>query len=202
LILQAGRTGHPVTDAPNGTTAWGVALSDATAEELDAVKEAGAQFVLIESFDAPAVALRDDDVDRGLVVPRERSDRQAHALDDSKYEFLVYDAEDLAWPLTVGGVLDLQEQVSLYSKHIFLRVGSLPTPDDLPPLRDMPVSAIVVDLSKVSPGELEELHKRISTLEPRKPRDNAVALVPGNRSNGSAAEDDEEYDDDWDDDDE
>ena len=49
------------------------------------------------------------------------------------------------FPLSVGGVLELHEQITYYSRHIFLRLTQLPNDSDLELLRDTGISALLYD---------------------------------------------------------
>lgn len=205
-LFRARKGGRPAAVKPNGNRTWGAALSDCTAEDLDTLKESGCDFILIESESAPGITLREDGFARGLVVPAAAAvtDARAHAIEDLPLDFLLIRDPAVEWPLTVGQILALQEEVSTFSKHIFLEIGDLPSPADLELLRDMPVSGLVVDIAAHDPARLEELRKAIAGLEPRKPRSEHVAILPANMMSGAPGhshEPDPDGGDDGDDDD-
>ena len=200
VLLVASADGSPATKTP-AEGVWGAVVSRSSAEELDALKEAGCDFILIESEDAPGILLRDDGMPRGYVLQGEVSDARARALEDSPFEFLMVDAEGTSWPLTVGQALKLQDRVSSVGKHIFLHVKELPTEADLPVLRDMPVSALVFDAAKVDSEQLKTLRSAIAELPPRKHRHEHHALLPHNGGGGGGRvepdHDDGDDEDDW-----
>lgn len=201
VLLSAAASGEPATSGPEGAAIWGASLSSCTREQLDALKEAGCDLIVVESDSTPGLVLRDDGMAKGYVLPRELSDHRIRAVDDLAVDVLLVRPRNESWPISVGGALDIQETVSAFSKHVFLQLDNLPPPSELELLRDMPISAIVVDLKKVEPGELAELKKAISTLEPRKQRHEHSALLPtggGNSRPQPDHEDDDDDDDDWD----
>ena len=199
-VLQPAKAdGRPsITSPGKNSELWGSALTDVSAEDLDSLKDAGGDFLLIESDDAPGIALRDDDLARGYVVPDGLSEEQARAVEDAHFDFLVLRQSGISWPLTVGAALALQERVSTYSGHIFLQIDSLPTVDDLQLLRDLPVSVLMIDLASVDASRLKKLREAIAELEPRKERTNTTALIPG-AAGRDADLDDFDNGDDWDD---
>lgn len=186
-LLRARKGGRPTVAKPNGAGTWGAALSHCTADELEALKETGCDFILIESESAPGITLREDGFARGMAVPSAASvtDARAHAIEDLPLDFLLIKGQAVEWPLTVGQVLALQEEVSTFSKHIFLEVAELPSVEDLELLRDMPVSGLVVDIAAHDPARLEALKKAIAGLEPRKPRSEHVAMLPAHMMSGA-----------------
>ncbi len=203
-LLRSRKGGKPSTAKPEGAESWGVSLSDCTAAELDALKESGCDFVLIESDSAPGITLRDDGMGRGLVLPGEVSESRARAIEDLPMDFLLVKDAALEWPLTLAQVLTVQEKVSTYSKHIFLQVATPPGKEDLPVLRDMPVSGLVFDVASQDASKLDELRTAISELEPKKSRSEHMALLPSNmqsNSGGHSHEADPDDDDDYSDDD-
>ncbi|MSQ08906.1 MAG: hypothetical protein EXR44_06370 [Dehalococcoidia bacterium] len=187
FLLRSKKGGKPATVKPDREGLWGVAISDCTVGDLASLKEAGCDFILIESESASGAALRDDGLGRGFVVPDGVTENRAHAIDDLPLDYLLLRGLSSKWPVTVGGALDLQEKVSMFTKHIFLEINAAPSKEDLELLRDMPVSALVVDLGVQDAQELQALKKAISELEPRKQRSELVAVLPANMQSSSTA---------------
>ncbi len=199
-IYRHRKSGRPVTAAPDGSPKWGASLSDCTLEDLDAIKAAGGDFIVIESDSAPGLALRDDDLARGYPIPTTLTEERAHAIDDMPFDFLIARGLPAEWPLSVGRTLTIQETVSQFSKHMFFETANLPTAPDLQILRDMPISGLVIDPSAHSEKKLDELREALAGLEPRKPRSEHMAVLPAGASNGSSAHTHEAEPDDDDDD--
>ena len=179
---------------------WGASLKDAGPEELDALKEAGCDFVLVESCDAAAAILRDDGMSRGLVLPDELTDRTARAIEDMPFEFLVMRRTAEPGPLTVSGMIALQKTVSLFTKHIFLEVEHLPDKSDVDALKDLPISALLLNVDRTGAAVLKELHAAIGELKPRERKEERRPLLPLPTSGGMTLSNTEYDDDDWGDD--
>jgi hypothetical protein len=187
VLLRSRKGGKPATVKPDTKGLWGAALSDCTPEDLDALKESGCDFILVESESAPGITLRDDGLARGFVLPGQVSDARAHAIEDLPFDFLLVRDAAPEWPLTMGQILALQEKVSLFSKHMFLEVTEPPAEEDLELLRDMPISGLVFDLATQDAAKLETLKTAIAGLEPRKPRGEHVAVLPASMQANSAS---------------
>ena len=199
-LLRARKGGRPATAVPDGAGLWGVSLSDCTAADLGSLKESGCDFMLIESDSAPGITLSDDGLGRGMVLPADLTEPRARAIEDLPFDFLLVRGMDLEWPLTVAQVVAVQEKVSTFSKHIFLEIAQPPDAADLPLLRDMPVSGLVLDLASQDAGKLEALKKAIAELEPRKQRTEHVALLPSSMAasiSGHSHEAEPDEDDDY-----
>ena len=144
LVFDGDGSGHP-GPPEDWDGIWGVSVSNADSEALDGLKEAGCQFVLIQTGEAGSVALRDDGMDRGLVVAGDLTDRRARAIEDMPFEFIVIQHDGGSSLDKVAGIIALQETVSLFNMHVFLEVSELPPVDALEALRDLPISAVLLD---------------------------------------------------------
>ena len=180
--------------------AWGVSLARADTETLDALKEAGCQFVLISAETAGSVVLRDDGMDRGIAVSGELTDRRARAIEDMPFEFIVIQHDAGSSIETVAGVIALQETVSLFNMHVFLEVSKLPSSDTLEALRDLPVSAVLFDADGADVKELAQLRDAIAKLEQREDRGKRVPTLPMTREHGTLPTQPDYDEDDWGDD--
>ena len=184
-----------------GDSAWGVGGCIAAPDDLDVLKDAGCDFILVAGDDAPGTVLRDDGMARGFTIRPGLSEERARAVEDLPFEFLVLEAVEESWPISLAGLLRLQGTVSMVSKHILLRVSQLPPADNLALLRDMPVSGLLADLSTVDEAALAEERKALDDLEPRRPRPPleqtpTLAASPGVATPASS---DSGGDEDWDD---
>jgi hypothetical protein len=149
---------------------WGVAATSATGDDMDALHKAGCDFFLVESLQAPAVVLREDDMARGFPVRLGITEEEARPLEDLPIDLLTLQSEPAWWPLTVERLIQLQATISMVSKHILLKVSACPPKADLPLIRDLPVDALVVDLAAISDEQLAEIRSAVDELPPRKPR--------------------------------
>ncbi|MBI4220501.1 MAG: hypothetical protein HY682_10180 [Chloroflexi bacterium] len=181
---------------------WGVASGAASEDELGQLQEAGCDFLLIESAQAPAALLKENDLARGFPIHIALTEEEARPLEDLPFEFLVLESDRSWWPLSVNQLMRMQGTVSLVSKHIVLKVDACPPASDLPLIRDLPIDALLVDISRIAAEELDTLRKAIDELPPRKPRSEKgpSPIIP--RLGMPAQEEQHEHEGDEDDDDE
>lgn len=186
-----------------GNPTWGVLAGSGEPVDTAKLKEVGCQLALIESGDCPASALLEEDIAFGTAVEPGLPDQRIRAIEDAPFEFLVYKPSAVASPITVDAMMELQELVSSYSKHIFLEVSTIPEKSDLDVLKQLPISALIVDLEKIPADKVKELRETISKLEPRKQKSERTPMVPAAGRNAADSNDDgggyEEDDEDWDD---
>ena len=200
LLVFYGDDSEPPNPPEDWNGTWGVALSRADSDALDALKEAGCQFVLIRTGEAGSVALRDDGMDRGFVVVGELTDRRARAIEDMPFEFIVIRHDGGSSLDNVAGIIALQETVSLFNMHVFLEVSELPPVDALEALRDLPISAVLFDADSADAAELAQLREAIAKLEQREDRGRRVPTLPMTHDRGSIAAQPDYDGEDWGDD--
>ena len=202
FVLAPGPNGAAQTGPVKDVDIWGVAVTGGTGDEIASATKAGADFVVIEGESAPGAALIDDEIGRGFEVIGGVTEDRARAIDQSPFDFLVLDASTTSLPLNIGATLDIQEQLSRYSRHVFLKLGELPQKPDLEVLRDMGISALIYDSSTAGKLDLAGLRETIEGLEPKKHRHSSGAVLPGRGEAGpqqEAGSDDHDHDgeDDW-----
>ena len=200
FILAPGSTGSAQTSPVKDVALWGVAVAGGTGDEVEKAVKAGADFVVVEDESAPGAALLDDEIGRGFVVGNGVTDDRARGIDSGPFDFLVLNEITVAMPLNVRATLDIQEQMSRYSRHIFLKLGELPEKSDLEILRDMGISALIYDLGPAGKLDLAGLLRAIEELEPKKHRPSSGAVLPdgGKAAAHQETDFDDQDDDDWD----
>lgn len=199
FILSAGPKGAPQTITLKNTDLWGVAVAGGTDSNITTAVGSGADFLVIEAESTPGSALRDDDTGKGLVVDLNISKKRAKAIDNGPFDFLILDGTSIKFPLDVGGVLELQEQLANYSRHIFLRLTQLPSNQDLELLRDIGISALLYDFKAAKKKEFTALKESIDQLEPRKDKSTTPAVLPSGESSLVETEfDGHDEEEDWD----
>lgn len=201
FVLNSDSNGAPQTKAVDGADIWGVTVSGGSAEDLDKAIEAGADFVVAEGESAPGAALRDDDAGKGYVVAKDISEDRAKAINAGPFDFLILDGTELKLPLSVGSVLDIQEQLARYSQHIFLSVSEIPDQVNLELLRDVGISALLYDSKSTSSKDLKSLRESIDKLEPKKQKSAAGATLPRPGESTPQEDDSDEHDHDHDEED-
>ena len=202
FILAPGSKGAAQTRPVKGVDLWGVAVSGGSGSSVGAATKAGADFIVIEDESAPGSALLDEDTGRGFVVGSEITDHRARAIDSSPFDFLILGKTPVAMPLDVGATLDIREQLSRYSRHIFLKLDTVPENSDLEALRDMGVSALIYDSESAGKNDLAGLRKTIDDLEPKKHNTSAGAVLlrgdeAAHRREVDIDDPDEDEDEDW-----
>lgn len=200
FILTSGSGGAAQKTPVNGSDLWGVSISGGSAKDIDAAVEAGADFIVVDGESAPGAALRDDETGKGFVVGENVSEHRAKAIDAGPWDFLTLDASNMKLPLSVGAVLDIQEELAKYSSHIFLRMNEVPDKSNLELLRDIGISAFIYDGKSITKSDLNGLRADIDELEPKKQKSLGGAMLP-RQGDSNAQEvdiDDHDHDDDED----
>jgi hypothetical protein len=200
-LLSGNSNGAAQTTPVEGADIWGVSVSGGSAEDIDAAVEAGADFIVAEGESAPGAALRDDDSGKGYIVGPEVTEDRAKAIDSGPFDFLILDGSKLELPLTVGSVLDIQEQLAKYSRHVFLSMTEIPDQGNLELLRDIGISALLYDGNSTSSDQLKALRKSIDKLEPKKQKTTAGAVLPRGAEASGSDDDFDDHDHDHDDED-
>lgn len=195
-LVGSNSKGEAQSTAVADAEIWGVSVSSGSSKAIDAAVEAGADFVVAEGESAPGSALRDDETGKGYIVSADVSEDRAKAIDAGPFDFLVLDGTTLKFPLTVGTVLDVQEQLGKYSRHVFLGMNEFPDQENLELLRDIGISGLLYDSAKAKSSELNTLRESIEKLEPKKPKRQAGAVLPrsGESSQSGDAGDDHDHD--------
>ncbi|MDP6822379.1 MAG: hypothetical protein QF554_03715 [Dehalococcoidia bacterium] len=179
---------------------WGVSIGEIDFEGLDRLKEKGCDFVVPSSDDHPATILRDDDMARGYEVDTSLTESVARALEFLPVDFLFLTPPKSPWPLKLSTLIELESTIGLVGSHFILRVEQPPSAGDLEVVRNLPVDALMIDLTATSNGDLKKYRDRIDALPPRKPRsgaaDHSDATVPQTGSLTGGHQHDQE-DDDW-----
>ncbi len=111
FVLTTGKKGASQKIGLKDTELWGVLVAGGTGKEIDAAIEAGADFVVSEGESAPGAALRDDESGKGFVVGTDVSEDRSKAIDAGPFDFLILDGTAIEFPLSVGAVLDIQENL-------------------------------------------------------------------------------------------
>lgn len=183
---------------------WGVSVGEIGFDGLDNLKSKGCDFVVPSSDDHSAAVLRDDDMTRGYEVDTSLTEELARVIEFLPIDFLVLTPPPGLWPLKLSGLIKLESAVSLVGRHFVLRVEQPPTTEELEVVRNLPVDALLVDLTATSPDDLRKYRKCIDGLPPRKPRpgagDHHDATVPQTGvldAGHQHEEEDEDEDDDW-----
>jgi len=198
FIMPYGSTDASKSKTLEEVDIWGISVSDRNDSDIEALVGSGADFLVIETDATPGSLLCGGDIEKGFVVDWNLTENHAKAIDNGPFDFLILDGSSIIFPFSVGGVLELQEQIAYYSRHIFLRLIQLPGDSDLELLRDIGISVLLYDVNTAKAKEFAKLRESIGRLEPRKEKRSAPAVLPSGE--GSLAETDvtEHEEDGWD----
>ena len=182
---------------------WGVSVGDIDFDGLDRLKEKGCDFVIPSSDDHSAAILRDDDMARGYEVDTDLTESVARALEFLPVDFLCLTPPKALWPLKLSSLIELESTIGLVGSHFVLKVETPPSVQDLEIVRNLPVDALLIDLTSTSNGDLKKYRECIDALPPRKNRggagDHSDATMPQTGVPASGHQHDHDLDDeDWD----
>jgi hypothetical protein len=167
----------------------GVRLPRGDRARVAALREAGADFVVLGEESA-ASALMEDDLGYILEVAGEPTDTDLRALDALPVEALLVPAVDGA--LTIRRSLGLRRVVAFARKPLMLPVGADADGTDLEALRELNVLLLLAPAPAVS-----GLRERVAALPPRRRRrEESTVGVPLTIIGRPRAEEQEEGDDD------
>ncbi len=170
--------------------ACGLLSSDASAEQLQRLHEAGLDFVFVGP-NAPAAVVAEEKLTLAFHLRDDLTDIQLRALDAMSFE-AVYVERDTA-PVTIMRLVELQRIAGLARKPLLIQVAPDSRQADLVALRDAGVALIAVDMKERSAAEaLRKLRETIDGLPRRRVRRDERASVALPRSSGEVEEDEEE----------
>ncbi len=177
LILTDGAPGRDLS-----RVLWGSEAPVAGRDDVRALREAGAGFLVFDADTTPAAALLDNDMGYIMRVDPAASDTFLRTVETLPLDGLL--VPSLEGALTVRRALDLRRLSTFTRKMLVLGVAPAVDPVDLEALRDSGVIGVVVD----GVEGVAALRAKVDALPPRqRPRDGrgvSVAL----RATGSAYE--------------
>jgi len=194
FILTSGSGGTAQKTPVNGSDLWGVSISGGSTKDIDDAVESGADFIVVDGESAPGAAFRDDETGKGFIVGENVSEHRAKAIDSGPWDFLTLDASHMKLPLSVGAILDIQEELTKYSSHIFLRMSEVPDKENLELLRDIGISAFIYDGKSITKSDLKKLRADIDELEPKKQKSSTGVMLPRQGDSNIQEVDIDDYD--------
>ena len=183
-----------------GEGTWGVSLDAPTAEGVQALVDAGCDFVVINGTDAPLAALHHEELGRILVVDYTLSKETARALDPLPLDAVLL-SEPLSGPLSLEDLLRLSALRGEIALPFLLAVRGPFTAWDIESLREVGVEGLVPDLGTAGAEELAGLAKVVRGLPRRRNKgDRSAASLPRIRMAAGPPQEDMPDDDDDDED--
>ena len=171
----------------------------APAEEL-----AGTDFQVFSSVDTPMGALGGDERTNVMQIEPELDDSLLRTIDYLPVDAFLVSLTDTT-SLTLSQLMRLARVRGVTSRWIFVHLAVLPSKAELEELRELGVSAIVVDLASHDAAALKECREAMLELPhvpPDRKKSHNVATLPsvGLSRTARPSEPEPDEDDDWDDD--
>ena len=188
--IEAGKLKSPAQAA--GGASLGVGVPKATRQSVSSLRDAGADFVVVDVASAMAEALLEEKIGFVLAMEGATEDSTLRLLNDMGLDALL--APVPSGPLTLERLLQLRRVSALSRTPTLVEVAADVEASTLQALRESGVVGVIVDSSSL--GKLERLRERIASLPPRgkKREERGEATLPALA--GVPAEMDEDDDDD------
>jgi len=187
-----------------GSVPWGVCDSSLSGEAASACAAGGADLLAFGLDSAAAAVAGEDDLARVLTVSPDLSDRQLRAVAALPVDCFTLDMTAVSGSWTLQDLVVLGSLTRRTDKYVLVQVSAIPAGEDLPGLRDMGASGLILDLAGVSVDDLAGLRTALLEMpRPRRRRDRSRATAPAAGfafAPAPSREDEGGQDDDYDDD--
>ena len=171
---------------------WGMFVGSDNRIKADQAGKIGADFLIVTDEAASASIILENDLANGFSIDRDINKCRAKAIDAIGFDFLILDGKSIEMPLTIGSVLDIQEQLTRYSAHALLRLDQIPDAESLEIFRDLGISGILLNESELKDGELKSLRATIADIQPKKSNGSVGASLPNSEQLADAYDEFEE----------
>ena len=156
-------------DVNAGDTPWGVMLPEAGDDAVGPLREKGCDFIALTAGGVHLDSLKDEELGRVMVTPRDLSTERCHSMGDLPVNAVLL-TEPLSPPLTLQALMDLSALRGEIAKPALVLLSNVPSAWEVECLRDVGVDGVVVDGALAGAAELEALKQHILALPRRKPR--------------------------------
>ena len=203
--FEASGRGKPRSPAGIGEAPWGVRAGELSEAAHGRLKEAGCDFVVVDTGDTPARLLADEDMAAVAAVPTGAEDRLLRAVDGLPCEAVLVDAEP-SESLTLRAMIDYSAVATGLGQTLLAPAAAGWGREEFEQLRDVGFAGIVVSVRSVDEARaLAGVREAIEQMPNRSRRrdERPRARVPqlSVRPEAGPAEPDFDPDDDDDDDD-
>jgi hypothetical protein len=163
-------------------------------ENIASIKQAGADFIVLEADSGLAEALLEENVGFVLASRGQPEDTWLRLLGDLGLDALIAPAPD--GDLTIERLLELRRVSALSRTPLLVEVPADAEASRLQALRESGVAGVIVDGSSL--GKLEKLRETIAALPARGKRreERSEAMLPTGVGTAGHDHDDDDYDDD------
>ena len=162
-------------------------------EQITSLREAGADFVVLDAESAMADALLEENIGFILLVRSDAEDTRLRLLSDLNLDALVPPPPDGS--LTIERLLELRRFSALGRAPLLVEISGDAEAASVQALRESGVAGFIIDASSL--GKLDKLRSAIAALPPRgrKPDERREAMIPAPSMAGHD-HDDDDFDDD------
>lgn len=184
-----------------GETPWGVRLPSLAADQHQALKEAGCDFVLIDCAETPARLLAEEEMAVVAAVSLEAEDRWLRAVDQLPFAAILIEAE-APEELTVRRLLEYAAVASGLGQSLVAPASSRWGCPEMEQLREIGISGLVMKVTGEGDlGGLQALQNAVLGLpaRPKRREGRSHARLP-HLAPGAVGREEEEQEDDDDDD--
>ena len=174
---------------------WGVSVAGLDEERAENLKDAGCDFVVLDSSTNAAV-LNDEDLGKIMRIGKDLTEGAAAAIHDLPIDGTVLTMGDLQLPLSVQDLIDIESVRTMLGKLFLVDMPTDLSAPELEVVRDTGTAALAVDV--LSKG-VRELSERIDALKPKRQRsgrrEDLTPAVPQGASVDllQGGDDDEDY---------
>ncbi len=171
LILSGGRSPDELKELTESSSApWGPRVSGLGNEEAQAFQDAGADLLVFQMERTAAAALASEDVARVLCVETGLEEGVLRAIAALPVDAVLISMERVHGAWTLPDLVALGTISRRLDKYVLVQVYEAPSKNDLEALRDMGVSALVVDVASAGGDALAELKNNLLDMPRPKSR--------------------------------
>ena len=198
VLVPAGTT--PKAPPGIGSTPWGARAEMLTEKAHTELREAGCDFLFVQTGDTPLRLLNDDSIGYYGIVPADTDERRLRALERLPFEGNVIEA-DTGKDLTVGQAVEVSAAASRLAGPLLTTASVDWGSGEMEQLRDLGFVAVVVEVGDArGAARIADLREAILSvpLQSKRRRGRTAATVPTVSDGAAAPPPDEGDDDDFD----
>lgn len=177
-----------------GDALWGVSTSALASQDIEVLKKAGCDFILVRPDDTLLEALVDKELGRILEISSAMKEEHQRMLEALPVDAFLLRPDDEVAPLTLRHLMDMLAIITYVDKPVLLLRTHPPSRGELEALRNAGIDGIVLELDNSTPEEIQQLREAIASLPSRRERpERGTALVPQlSRTQASQSHEEEE----------
>lgn len=159
---------------------WGARLPSLDRSTIEALKEAGCDFVVLSPESTEGAVLLEEDIGKLVAVEPGLDEDTARAINDLPLDGVVFRPHGALRPLTVQRLMDLDKDRSLLDRPFLLEAAEPFSPEELDALRELGIYGLLAPLKDWK--TLEALRRSVEALPRRRRRagrgERPTAYVP------------------------